>query len=566
MNTPNPALVAQSNVRRLPRLALVCFVLTYVMSGFWGREPWKTIDMGSLGIMLDLAHGAAPWAHPSFLGQAPQAPALLPYWLGAIVLQAAPAGWDAVVLTRIPYVMMLMLTLYATWRAIELLALSPAAQPVVFAFGGEARPRDYARTMADAGLLALMGCLGLAQASHEVTPMAMQLCMNSVLFCGLAGLSRPSPSGHLALVVVGLWGLALSGAPTLALCMAASACLVLLLDPETRAHRARSILILVCTGLLMAWVAQSLQLWQFTWRGLPGDLKKWISLFRLWVWFLWPAWPLAFWSLWVWRKSWLNARPSRHVLLPLVMTLPVILATLFTSQEERALLLILPFMAALSVFALPTLRRSVSALIDWFTLIFFSSSALIIWIIWLAGVTGWPPQPASNLARLLPGLSIGFSWPAFALALAGTWAWIAVVMWRVGRHRSVLWKSLVMPASGATLCWLLLMTLWMPMLDYARSYAPLVRNVAVLMGHPDCVQVQGLSQAQLAALQYHGQMDIDLKGDMACQWLVVGMRSQSAFESSPEAGQWRHVQNVRRPTDHYENLVIYQRQKNSVHD
>jgi hypothetical protein len=123
-----------------------------------------------------------------------------------------------------------------------------------------------------------------------------------------------------------------------------------------------------------------------------------------------------------------------------------------------------------------------------------------------------------------------------------------------------------MPASGATLCWLLLMTLWMPMLDYARSYAPLVRNVAVLMGHPDCVQVQGLSQAQLAALQYHGQMDIDLKGDMACQWLVVGMRSQSAFESSPEAGQWRHVQNVRRPTDHYENLVIYQRQKNSVHD
>jgi hypothetical protein len=455
---------------------------------------------------------------------------------------------------------MLMLTLYATWRAIELLALSPAAQPLTFAFGGEARPRDYARVMADAGLLALMACLGLAQAAHEVTPMAVQLCMTSVLFCGLAGLSRQAFAGHLVLAVLGLCGLVLSGAPTLALCMGASACLVVMLDPETRTHRVRLTLVLFGTCLCMAGVAQALHLWQFTWRGLPHDLKKWWSVFRLWVWFLWPAWPLALWSLWVWRKSWWHARPCRHVLLPMVMTLPIMLATLFTSQEERALLLILPFMAALSAFALPTLRRSVSALIDWFTLIFFSSSALIIWIVWLAGVTGWPPQPAANLARLLPGLSIGFSGLGFGLAMLGTWAWIAVVSWRVGRHRSVLWKCLVMPASGATLCWLLLMTLWMPMLDFARSYAPLMRNVTVLMGHPDCVQTLGLSQAQWAALRYHGAVSIDVKGDQGCDWLVVGMRSLDAFKAQPEFSRWRHVQDVRRPTDQYENLVIYQRQ------
>ncbi len=566
MNTPNPALVPQDAVRRLPRLALVGFVCVYVMAGFWGREPWKTIDMGSLGIMLDLAHGVAHWSHPTFLGQPAQAPALLPYWLGAIVLKWAPSSWDAVVLTRIPYVLMLMLTLFATWRAIELLAQSPAAQPVAFAFGGEARPRDYARVMADAGLLALMACLGLAQASHEITPMAMQLCMSSLLFCGMAGLSRPSFASHLALVMLGLWGMALSGAPSLALVMNISACVVIGLDPETRSHRWRTVLMLLGSALLIAGVAHSLQLWQFTWRGLPGDFKKWMSLFRLWVWFLWPAWPLAFWSLWVWRKSWLNARPCRHVLLPLIMACPAALATLFTSQEERALLLILPFMAALSAFALPTLRRSVSALIDWFTLIFFSSSALIIWIVWLAGVTGWPPQPAANLARLLPGLSIGFSWLSALLALAGTWAWVSVVAWRVGRHRSVIWKSLVMPASGAALCWLLLMTLWMPMLDYARSYAPLVRNVTVLMGHPACVQAQGLSQAQMAALKYHGPMEIDLQGDMACDWLVVGMRSQDAFQASPQAPHWRHVQHVRRPTDQYENLVIYQRISKPQHE
>ena len=148
----------------------------------------------------------------------------------------------------------------------------------------------------------------------------------------------------------------------------------------------------------------------------------------------------------------------------------------------------------------------------------------------------------------------------FALALIASLTWIGLVSWRVGRHRSALWKSLVLPASGATLCWLLLMTLWMPMIDFARSYAPLIRNVGILMGHPSCVQVHGLSLAQMAALQHHGRMRIDLNGDMKCNWLIVGMRSDEAFAASEAASAWRHVQNVRRPTDQYENLVLYERQ------
>ena len=60
------------------------------------------------------------------------------------------------------------------------------------AFGGEAQPEDYARVMADAGLLAMVACLGLAQASHEVTPMAAQLCLCSMLFCAIASLNPRS--------------------------------------------------------------------------------------------------------------------------------------------------------------------------------------------------------------------------------------------------------------------------------------------------------------------------------------------------------------------------------------
>ena len=39
--------------------------------------------------------------------------------------------------------------------------------------------------------------------------------------------------------------------------------------------------------------------------------------------------------------------------------------------------------------------------------------------------------------------------------LAGTLAWLWLVRWRTGRHRHALWKSLVLPAGGVALCWLL---------------------------------------------------------------------------------------------------------------
>lgn len=545
-------------MRRLPRLALVLFVLAYVVPGFWGREPWKTIDMGSLGVMLDLSRGLSDWWSPTFLGLAPEAPALLPYWLGAWSLALAPASWDPAWVTRIPYALLLALTLGLTWKAIELLARSPGAQPVAFAFGGEARPDDYARVMADAGLLALMACLGLAQASHEVTPMAVQLCMSSLLSCGMAGLTTRRQPVYLALTLAALLGLSWSGAPTLALLMGACALIWLGLDVESP-QRAAHALALLLGLLLIALLSQQLHLWQYAWRGFPPSAKSWGTLVRLWLWFTWPAWPLVLWSLWVWRRAWLCRRPSRHMGLPLLLLLPAAAAAVLTAQEERALLLTLPHLAVLAAFALPTLRRSVSALIDWFTLLFFSGSALILWIVWLAGVSAWPRQPAANLQRLLPGLELSLQPGVFALALGATLTWVALVAWRVGRHRQALWKSLILPASGATLCWLLLMTLWLPMIDAARSYAPLTRTVAALMSHPSCVQVEGLSQAQMAALQHHGAMRIDLTGASGCGWMVVGVRAQTAFEAAPRAQSWRRVQTVRRPTDQYENLVLYQR-------
>ena len=110
-------------------------------------------------------------------------------------MRLAP-GWIAPdFAVRIPFALLLALTLMATWYGVYLLARSPRAQPVPFAFGGEANPKDYARAMADGGLLALIACLGLAQLSHETTPALAQVAFTSLSFFAMAALPTRPPAG-----------------------------------------------------------------------------------------------------------------------------------------------------------------------------------------------------------------------------------------------------------------------------------------------------------------------------------------------------------------------------------
>ena len=119
---------------------------------------------------------------------------------------------------------------------------------------------------------------------------------------------------------------------------------------------------------------------------------------------------------------------------------------------------------------------------------------------------------------------------------------------------------MVLPAGGATLCWLLLMTLWLPALDYARSYVPLVRNVQKIVDKPGCVEQLGLSRAQVTAFMYHGGMDLrHAARQAACPWLLVAAPIQPALPVVLDMKAWKIVSNVRRPSDSDENVLVYRR-------
>jgi hypothetical protein len=506
------------------------------------------------------------WLKPTLLGQADSGAALLPYWLGAWAIQLAPKGLPLDTAAQLPFIALLGLTLAATWYAVYALARTPAAQPVSFAFGGEAKPADYARAIADGGLLALIACLGLARLSHEATPALAQLSFSALLFFALANLARKRMIS-LFCAALAIIGLALSGAPALAMILGAGGAIVIALNtgqPQSLRVRKVDVAWVLIFCLASAAITSGLDLWR--WRVASSHLFEIQAMARLLLWFTWPAWPLALWTLWRWRYQLKSISANPHLSLPLWFMLVGIATTWMSGLSDRALLISLPALATLAAFALPTLKRSVSAFIDWFTLLFFSVGALIIWTVWLSMQTGFPAQPAINVARLAPGFVLQFSLTAFILASLATLAWAGLVRWRAGRHRSALWKSMVLPASGATLCWLLVMTLWLPLLDFGRSYAPLVNKVRSMMGATDCVHYYRLTKAQGAAFQFHGNLklipvatrtDKNQTEASPCPWLIVDTQALTSFTQEVDASAWTQHATVRRPSDNNEDIVLF---------
>ena len=551
MNSPNPALVTQRAAQPIPRLALLLFCAAYVLPGLFGRDPWKSADITAFGYMAGIASGRTPWLAPT-VGGLPADAALLPYWLGAAFIKMLGPWFDPAVAARIPFALLLVVVLVLTWYAAYHLARTEAAQPLPFAFGGEASPTDYARAIADGALLALIASLGLLQLGHETTPELAQLASVALFVYALAASPFRGLQPRLA-ALVALPALAASGAPSIALALGVVGAVICQRSSyETARHFVRWI---VASLVLALVVATALGAWG--WRVGATDItpaRVW-ELLRLLAWFTWPAWPLALWTAWRWRGQ----LSDRHIAIPLGCGGVALFACLTMGGSDRALMLALPPLAVLAAFALPTLQRSTAAAIDWFSVFFFSIGGIVIWVVYVSIQTGVPRQPALNIARLAPGYVPSFSLLALALALLGTLAWLWLVKWRTGRSRHPLWKSLVLPASGVALCWLLLMTLLLPPLDQARSYRSLVQRIAQQVPRGACIAAPGVPRAQVVAMEHLGGYRVDAlepARTTACDCLV-----QMQSTTSPGPG-WRLLARERRNTRDDETTTVYRRVKN----
>jgi len=551
-----PALVTQKAVKRLPRWALLLFCVAYVLPGLFGRDPWKSVDIASFGHMWSLAQGQAPLLHPNVGGVLPLNGGILPYWLGGAFIAALSPWVDPALAARIPFALLLVSVLALTWYATYHLARTKAAQPLPLAFGGEALPQDYARAVADGALLALIASLGLLQLGHETTPELLQLSGSALFLYGMAAAAARPWQGRIATLLC-LPIMAASGSPTVAVELSAAGVLICAMskDPAMR-HHLRWV---AGSGLLAAALATAL-----TAGGLSGwalRVGAWPGLgpiFRLITWFTWPALPLAALTVWHWRRQVVR----RHIAVPLFSAIVGFGACIAMGANDRALLQALPALAVLAAFALPILQRSLGSAIDWFSVFFFTIAALFIWLTYGAMYTGVPVKMAGNVAKLVPGYSTQFSWLPLILSAMGTVLWLALVRWRTARQAHALWKSLVLPAGGVALCWLLLMTLLLPPLDQARSYRLLINRIKPHVLKGSCIAAPNASVGLLTALEYFGGYRVDgltppKSVPKSCPVLIMSLPARQA---APEFAGWQRVARENQRTHNSESVTIYRRE------
>ncbi len=537
----------------LPLAALVSLAATYLLFGLVGHAPWKSHDAIGVGVMHQMLNGAGldNWLVPRLAGERYLEDGPLYYALAALcakLLSFAFAAHDA---ARIA-------SAISVGAAIWL--LRTAARQL------------HGRNESDNAALVLIGCLGLFVHAHEVLAANGALAGAALAWLGITRATRTIANAGVdgtaarrnALVAglmfgagaaIALW----SKGPAPVLPLLASALAAPLLGS---AWRTRAWWAFVATGLAI--VAAALFLWLMAlhmdnpvlpaaWLQAQVDFfaaptgARVLEQLQLLSWAAWPAWPLALWALWDRRR-----RLRNDPLLPTVAGAIAALAVfLFASDvNELASLPLLPPLALLAGAGVLVLRRGAANAMTWFGAMTFTLLGALVWLGWVAMMTGIPKQIALNFAKLEPGHVPQFSAWALSIGLLLTLAWVCLI----ARSERSLQKSAAIWAGGVTFLWSLTMTLWLPWIDYGKTYAPVSASLSAALRKAElpanaCIASRGLGESQRAAFDYHARIvtrRLEVVPNAHCPALLI--QGSAGASDRVDAG-WRRIWEGNRPRD-----------------
>lgn len=569
-----PVRLPAAATHALPRWMLFALCLLYILPGLIGRDPWKTEDAAGFGIMWTMAHGGLQdWLLPHIVGLPMVEKGPLAYWLGAICIKLFGSFIGDPLAARISTVIFFIIGSSAVWYSTYLMGRRVEAQPLKLAFGGQPEVKDYGRTLSDGALLIYLGSLGLLLHSHTTSTEALLVSLIALAIYQTARLfdDKHSPwAGVLLGITLGLQVLTRGWVVPLALWLAIF--MLAALRERTLLLKITLVTLPVAVIIGAIWPAacylvqpfhsspyDAWMLWNYHQLGLPSfDALRYV--FKSALWFSWPAWPFAAWALYAWRQQ-----QALHIDLPVVFFAALFtLSILSPHQDEGILLPFLPPLAILAAFGLPTMKRGAINAVDWFSVMMLTLCAGFIWIGWIAKQTGWPAQLAKNAFKLAPGFKPEFNLLACVVAALATAGWIVLVHWRISRKPFVLWRAVVLSSGGVILCWLLLTTLWLPWINYGKSYAGVAKQIEEKLPSGRYCVDSNVGPAQRASFAYFGKIPFSQFDDSRCNFLILQDRDRKKPSDkiiSRDNDQWRLLWEGRRPTDRDERYRLYQRIK-----
>ncbi len=527
----------------------VILCAAWLLPGLFAHDPWKVDEATSFGAVIEMLR-SGDWVNFRVAGEPLIGKPPLYLWVAALAAKAF-GGWLAVQdAARLASVVFVAGTLvFLTLACLELI--------------GERALR--------VGVMLFIGTLGLLMRAHEMVPDLAGLMGIAMVLYGLGlALRRPWWGGVVAGLGAGATFLGGGFQPLLMVVMLAG--LLPLVAPlwRTRRYLATLALMLACAaplvagwllalrhesaGLLASWLEQALST---RWNGPSASedaSAEMLYFVRIVPWYAWPAWPLAAWSLWRSRRT-LLAR--RDLMLPLAAFVAfLIVDSAFAEPHDIAALPLLLPLAMLGVAELDTLPRGAAAALDWFGMTTFFLFAALIWVGFVAALTGKPAFAAAMIAREVPGFEYHFNFLAVALAALLTLVWLVVVARSLRSTR----RALVNWTAGITMVWMLAMTLGIPIIDQARSYRALASKVVEhLPAGFRCVARHNVGDAQRALLDYFVNLRMirdDFPAAQHCGALLVQTRPPRVPMVGP---QWSEVWRGSRPGDRNELFILYAR-------
>jgi hypothetical protein len=137
------------------------------------------------------------------------------------------------------------------------------------------------------------------------------------------------------------------------------------------------------------------------------------------------------------------------------------------------------------------------------------------------------------------------------VAVAATLAWLLAM----ARSERTVLRAITHWAYGVTLAWLLLMTLWLPWIDYGKSYRSVAVNLKAWIGATTpatCIEARNLGLAERASFAYF----LNLPYGVQCPWIIEQSRQGDARHPIPGA---RFVWEGQRPGERNERFRLYKR-------
>jgi 4-amino-4-deoxy-L-arabinose transferase-like glycosyltransferase len=406
-----------------------------------------------------------------------------------------------------------------------------------------------------------IGSLGLVLSAHTLMPAVSALAGVATSFYALA-LAKRRPYRASILLGLGLaTGFLSTGLQPLVIIVATCLALPILFSAWRSASYAKvlALALLTASPLILGWTAlcSFYHLDSFNhWLALTQAQFKhnnFLYFVRTLLWYAWPALPLAAWGLWRYRSQLIHK--PRFQLSITFFVVALIVIGLGDNKEVFALPLLVP-LTAIAGGSIETLKRGTAGALSWFGLILFGLMSILIWLGWLAVLTGSPTKINERLTFLSGMSQINFNIIAFAIAAALTLIWLFAIFRSQFSNRS----SATNWAIGMTCVWTLLMTLWLPLIDSARSYRAVFSGLSKAMPTTfACVKSQSLGGAQRDLLHYYADIKtLTTQSEQALNcdlYLVQDEKGREKIEPGPD---WKLIWSGKRVSERRESFRLFQ--------